>query len=289
MSLVHESAPAATATVRGNASAPSQRLVENALGAVAGRMRVITYNVAGLPEGLSRSRPLANLPRIGELLNRYDLAIVQEDFAYPQALRQKLTLPYGSAPFERGDRLDFGDGLSQFSKLPLRDTTRAAWAHCNGFTDSYFDCLTPKGFMRSRVELSPGVAVDVYNLHMDAGHSAGDRAARASQLEQLSRAIRRDSSGVAVIVGGDFNLSRSERAVLAHFEGETELQDACTVLGCPEPGRIDRVLFRGSDALRLRPERWRTESSFTDARGRPLSDHLPVVVELRWQRAAANG
>jgi endonuclease/exonuclease/phosphatase family metal-dependent hydrolase len=257
--------------------------------AAAGRLRFITYNVAGLPEGISRSRPLANLPRIGELLSQYDLAVVQEDFAYPHVLRQNLKLPYGSPPFERGERLDFGDGLSQFSKLPFGNTTRSSWSRCNGFTDSYFDCLTPKGFMRSRVEVAPGIELDVYNLHMDAGHSKEDREARAAQLEQLASAIRKDSSGRPVIVGGDFNLSRSERRLLARFEQETELVDACSALRCPEPARIDRVLFRGSSGLSLRPERWRAESGFTDPRGNPLSDHLPVVVELSWRRAAQSG
>src|SRR5687768_6548589 len=104
---------------------------------VRGRLRVITYNVAGLPEGISQSRPVQNLPLIGGLLNSYDLALIQEDFAYPGALRERVRLPYASAPFERGDRLDFGDGLSQFSKLPLAELRRSAWQQCHGYTDSY--------------------------------------------------------------------------------------------------------------------------------------------------------
>jgi hypothetical protein len=51
-------------------------------------LRVVTYNVAGLPEGVSRSSPVANLPLIGEGLNRYDLALIQEDFA-ARALRAR--------------------------------------------------------------------------------------------------------------------------------------------------------------------------------------------------------
>jgi endonuclease/exonuclease/phosphatase family metal-dependent hydrolase len=254
-----------------------------------GKLSIITYNVAGLPEGISRSRPIANLPRIGELLNRYDLAVVQEDFAYPTALRQNLRLPFGSAPFVRGERLDFGDGLSQFTRLPLLETERTPWSRCNGITEAYFDCLTPKGFMRARVELLPGTPVDVYDLHMDAGWAAGDREARAAQLEQLARAIQESSAGHAVIVAGDFNLTRSERALLRQFEERTQLRDACFALRCPEPERIDRVLFRGSSKLALKAERWRAERSFVDDKGRPLSDHLPVVVELAWRRAVPNG
>lgn len=264
--------------------APSPAEARPPAAAVSGRIKLLTYNVAGLPEGISQSRPSVNLPKIGGLLNRYDLALVQEDFAYPDALRKNLRLPYASAPFARNGRLDFGDGLSQFSRWPLGEPQRSAWTQCNGITDAYFDCLTPKGFTRSRLELVTGAPIDVYNLHMDAGRSAGDRAARVAQLDQLAEAIRAESAGHAVIVAGDFNLSRSERDLLARFEERTELRDACTVLACPEPGRIDRVLFRSSGTLRLDARRWSTERGFVDAQGRPLSDHLPVVVELAWRR-----
>lgn len=248
-----------------------------------GKLRVITYNVAGLPEGISQSRPIRNLPMIGGLLNAYDLALVQEDFAYPAALRERVRFPYASAPFVRGDRLDFGDGLSQFSKLPLTETKRASWQQCHGYTDSYFDCLTPKGYSAARLELEGGGSIDVYNLHMDAGQSRADRAARAAQLEQLARAISENSQGRPLIVAGDFNLGRGERALLAELEDRTGLRDSCRTLGCPEPGRIDRVLVRGTDALRLVPLSWKAERRFTDASGQPLSDHLPVVVELGWE------
>ncbi len=251
-----------------------------------GRLRVITYNVAGLPEGVSRSRPVQNLPRIGELLSRYDLAVVQEDFAYPDVLRQRLRLPYGSAPFVRGEQLHFGDGLSQFSRLPLTEVARVPWSACHGVFEAFFDCLTPKGLMLSRVELVPGETVDVYDLHMDAGWSAEDKSARKAQLEQLASAIERFSAGRAVIVGGDFNLTRKEAELLRKFATRTGLTDACTVLACPEPQRIDRVLYRGSPTLELRARNWKADRSFVDASGRPLSDHLPVVVELGWARLA---
>ena len=44
-----------------------------------GSFSLLTYNVAGLPEGLSSSRPSVNMALISKLLNRYDLALVQED------------------------------------------------------------------------------------------------------------------------------------------------------------------------------------------------------------------
>ncbi len=252
---------------------------------VGGRFELVTINVAGLPEGISRSRPLANLPLIGERLNRYDIALVQEDFAYPLELRRGLRLPHATPPFERS-ALDYGDGLSQFSRLPFNEFRREAWQSCHGVVDSFFDCLTPKGFSRSRQSLGPSAFVHVYNLHMDAGWSAEDRAARAHQLVQLGEAIRRDSAGQALIVGGDTNILRRERELLEQLMRDVGLEDTCAETRCPEPWRIDRVLYRSSDRVRLRPRRWRIASEFVDAARRPLSDHRAVAVQFEWQRDA---
>lgn len=251
-----------------------------------GTLRVVTYNVAGLPEGLSMSHPVANLPLIGERLNRYDLALVQEDFAYADKLRAKLRLPYQSRPFERGERHDFGDGLSTFSRFPFPEPDRRAWKHCNGITGDYYDCLTPKGFTVTTVDLGDGASLDVYDVHLDAGSSEGDYAARSAQLEQLAVAIFQRSSARPVLVGGDFNLHPDERTKLAGFERMTGLADACSTLRCPDETRIDRVLYRASAELDLKPARWRVPPGFGDARGAPLSDHAPVAVDFRWQRRA---
>lgn len=247
-----------------------------------GRLRVVTYNVAGLPEGISNSHPVANLPPIGDRLNQYDLALVQEDFAYASELRQKLRLPYQSRPFVRGQRLDFGDGLSLFSKFPFAEPQRTAWKSCHGITGHFFDCLTPKGFSVTTLALDSDVRLDVWNVHLDAGFSEGDRAARTAQLEQLAAAIRLHSSDRALIVGGDFNLSSAEREQLAVFQRETATRDACSATRCGQPGRIDRVLFRSSARVTLTAVRWRVASGFVDASGAALSDHAPVAVDFSW-------
>jgi endonuclease/exonuclease/phosphatase family metal-dependent hydrolase len=258
-------------------------LAFSAVAAPNGRLRVLTYNVAGLPEGISRSSPLANHPLIGERLNQYDLALVQEDFAYARELREKIGLPYQSQPFVREQRVDFGDGLSVFSRFHFPEPRRTPWSSCHGITGHFFDCLTPKGFSVTTLELGHGVPLDVWNVHLDAGFSAGDRAARASQLEQLAAAVRLHSSDRALIVAGDFNLSSAELDQLRLFQRATATRDACRATRCPQPWRIDRVLFRPSKALPLAAARWRLPPGFVDARGAPLSDHAPVAVDFSWR------
>jgi endonuclease/exonuclease/phosphatase family metal-dependent hydrolase len=269
--LLAKVAPAA------QASAPS--LVP----AARGKLRLVTYNVAGLPEGISRSHPLRFLPLIGKLLNQYDLALVQEDFAYPLELRRELGLPHRSPAFVRGKRIDFGDGLSEFSRVPFSGFEREAWTACNGFLSAYFDCLTPKGFSFARHELAPGAFVDVYNVHLDAGSADGDARARQAQLLQLSAAILRRSADHAVIVAGDTNIHAGRRELLYAFAERNGLSEACAALHCAEPRRIDRVFFRSSPELNLNALSWTTDSRFVDTQGNALSDHLPVAVEFDWQ------
>lgn len=246
-----------------------------------GHLNVVTYNVAGLPDGVMTAHPSTNMPLIGKLLGQYDLALVQEDFVYPAELRKTLELEHRSLPSAHG-QLDFGDGLSQFARWPFSDYRREPWRACHGLVDSFFDCLTPKGFSYSRQTLTDRVAIDVYNLHLDAGFGAADAAARRDQIEQLIAAIQVRSRDVPVLVAGDTNIPWRQRDLLERLKREIGLEDACSALHCREPWRIDRVLFRGTDRFQWRPRSWHTDPRFVDKKHRPLSDHLAVAVSFDW-------
>jgi endonuclease/exonuclease/phosphatase family metal-dependent hydrolase len=248
-----------------------------------GRFEIVTYNVAGLPEGLSNVHPRANLPLIGGMLNKFDVALVQEDFAYPELLRQRSTLPYRSPGFVRGEQLHFGDGLSLFSRFPAQASGREPWTACHGVVDSYFDCLTPKGVAWWRVELTPGISIDVYNVHLDAGATRSDALARQAQLSQLVSVIRRASSERSIVLGGDFNLTAGEVPAFRALMSSIGLVEVCDELRCGQPARLDRLLFRSSSSLRLLARGWRLGRGFRDAQGRALSDHEPVIASFGWQ------
>jgi hypothetical protein len=268
-----------------------------------GELVALTYNVAGLPEGLSQSMPLTYTPLIAPLLNNYDLVFLQESWqtpdpnpvaplrVYHEILVAGSTLPYKTVPAEQPLGNDpsrptalLGDGINIFSKFPLGDTTRVAWSTC---VDTASDCLAFKGFSMTPAQLTDGTTVHFYDLHMEAGSSAADDMARDMGIDQLIAFMAANSEGQALIVGGDFNLATDTEPAKSQLERllqTASLTDACTALMCPRPGNIDKLLYRSSDRVELEAKSWHLESEvFVSPDGMPLSDHEPLAVRFAYR------
>ena len=249
-----------------------------------GSFSLLTYNVAGLPIFISQSEPTRNMPEIGSLLNLYDVALVQEDFAYHDALNTRAKHTYRSPPLVPDAKVGIGDGLNVFSRLPFTRFERVSWRACNGRFSDGSDCLAPKGFTFEEEELTPGVSIDLYNLHMDSGDAERDVSARALQAEQLLSFIDRHSADHAVIVAGDTNMGRESESILERFMKVARLTDACRTLSCRWPNLIDRVMYRGSSELTLRATQFAIDDRFVREDGRNLSDHRAIGVVIQWTR-----
>jgi endonuclease/exonuclease/phosphatase family metal-dependent hydrolase len=267
-----------------------------------GTVLALTYNVAGLPEGFSRSQPERFTPLIGKQLDRYDLVLLQESWqtpkpnplapmrVYHELLVEASALPFKSEPAAQPlgndtarPRALLSDGLNTFSRFPFEGIERVRWAGC---VESASDCLAFKGFSMVRLTLAPGLIVHVYDLHMEAGSEPEDDAARAAGIQQLIEHIERHSKDEALIVGGDFNLHVDREPGASQFAKllqATQLTDACNALRCERPSSIDKLLSRSSARLTLAPLTWeRPTKVFVSEAGEPLSDHEPVVVRYRW-------
>ncbi len=269
---------------------------------VTGDFLALSYNVAGLPQGISGSDPETNMPLIAPLLDGYDLVLLQETWktpdpnplaplrVYHEILEAGSLLPFKSvsAPLPLGSdprrpEALVSDGLNRFSRFPFTDLVKVAWDTCH---PSAADCLALKGFDMARTTIAPGVTVDVYDLHMEAGSEPQDDVARDLGVTQLATFIQTMSAGRPVIVGGDFNLhtdTEPDASQFARLLAETGLQDVCAALACPQPGRIDKFLFRDGGAVTLTPLSWRFETDvFERADGEPLSDHDALAVRFGW-------
>jgi hypothetical protein len=253
--------------------------------AARGTFRMLTYNVAGLPQLISGSSPATNTPLISPLLNTYDLVVAQEDFSYHVDLASQALHPFQSLPQTQYAAL-MHDGLSRFSKFPFVDFGRTRWSQFHGLFSAGADGLAAKGFSVARHDIAPGVTVDVYNLHADAGSDSGDIDARIVQFAQLATFLQTFSANRPVIVAGDTNLKGARRPrddqTLADFLGAAGLQDAARTLGAPED--IDRIMFRSSATVILTPLLWREADEFVDANGNELSDHEANNVDFEWRR-----
>ncbi|MFI0795079.1 jacalin-like lectin [Micromonospora rubida] len=286
--LLPPSAPAVAAPAA--ASAPTPAAVTS------GTFSVLTYNVAGLPEPLSGGNPAVNTRPIGERVNAYDIVHAQEDFNYHADLYATDRHPHRT-PTSGG--VPIGDGLNTMSNYPVSDFVRVKWDDCNGF-----DCLTPKGFSRSRVRLAEGAFVDLYDVHTNAGTTEADLTARRSNISQLSAYVAANSAGNAVIVMGDLN-SRYTRVGdnVRDLVSANGLTDAWVrqerggvppVLGSPaltcDPANVtnacevvDKILYRSNRLVRLGLTRYNNEHArFLDPAGDPLSDHYPHAAWFTW-------
>ncbi|GHA19978.1 hypothetical protein GCM10010372_19810 [Streptomyces tauricus] len=287
---------AGTLAVAGLTSAATSPAQAAAAAPTSGTFNVLTYNVAGLPEGLSSGNPEVNTPLLAPRLGAYDIVNVQEDFNYHAALYAGDNHPYRTAT---SGGVPFGDGLNTLSDHTFEDFERVGWNNCTGT-----NCLTPKGFSLARVRLAEGVFVDVYNVHTNADSTDDALAARRANIEQLSDFVQANSAGNAVVVMGDTNTrytrSGDNIRTLASENGLTDAwvqlvrggsapAQGSDALVCPTTAPtnscevVDKILYRGSDLVNLSASRYGNEwAKFLDSAGGNLSDHFPHTVDFSW-------
>jgi endonuclease/exonuclease/phosphatase family metal-dependent hydrolase len=255
---------------------------------------VLSYNTHGLAAWIAGDDPAARFPRIAELANTYDLALLQEDFVHHERLRASARQPL----IERGGASRFGslcpvcsgDGLTLLANLPARrlaEIARVAYSTCAGWLGGANDCLATKGFVRARIAF-PGVgAIDFVNTHLDAGGSAADRDARATQLEELRAHLQASSAGRALVVAGDLNLHFDEpldRGLLDDFIEALGLRDSGAAASAGSAWeRLDYILVRSGEQVAVDVLEAGEAIEFTGPAG-PLSDHPALFVRLGVRR-----
>ncbi len=243
---------------------------------------VLTYNVAGLPDFISSSHPAVNNELIGSRLNAFDIVLVQEDFWYHRDLSSGVSHPYVSVRARNG-LFCIGDGLNRFAAYAFDNHRRWTWNTSHGVFRHSNDALAPKGFTVATHYVTSSIAVDVYNLHLDAGGHYNDYLARKEQIGQLTEVIESRSDGLAVIVAGDWNLSErrpDDIRLLEQFKDSLAFRDAREDLAV-EADRIDRILYRSGGEVEIVPLSYHVELElFRDGEGNPLSDHDAISVEF---------
>ncbi len=254
--------------------------------ATEGALEVLSYNVHGLPEEITEDDTAARIERIAPLLQGYELIGLQEDWrsedhAVLEAGTEHAEKRWFDDEIEAGRA--YGSGLALFLDLPVLDYEEVHYEGCNGVLEAASDCLASKGYQRMRVQLGAG-ELDIYNTHFEAGGGEEDDAVRTAQVDRVLEAFERDSPEHPILFMGDTNLGDDDPEDLVEVLRLKDygLEDSCDVVGCPEPGSIDRVMVLSRGGVTLLPEDWQVAPEFVDDAGVELSDHDPIHVGLSW-------
>jgi endonuclease/exonuclease/phosphatase family metal-dependent hydrolase len=219
-------------------------------------LRVLTYNVEGLPwpARRDRNRQLQEIARqLSELRGKNaapDIVLVQEAFKSEAASiglragylnyvpgpaagqRRPPTSPEADPSLTNRRKLAKGEGFGKFlssglyifSDYPIAAVGRQPFRsrECAGY-----DCLANKGVMHARI-LIPGlpVPIDIFNTHLNARGAAGVSSSRSLkahrlQVNEISRFIEeRWDHRNPLLFGGDFNM-RNAPSRFEHFSEAT--------------------------------------------------------------------
>ena len=256
-----------------------------------GEFSALSYNVHGLPSEITGDDTPGRMEQIAPHLAPYDVVGLQEDFddqnhgileagtEHPTKIR--------FSELVAADRF-YGAGLALFANQTATNTHHEHYTACYGTLDGASDCLASKGFQAIRLQFGPDSeqTIDVYNSHLEAGGGSEDNAARASHVDQLLNAMATVSADRAVLFLADTNLKDADPTDLPEITRLMDgaaLQELCVEVDCPDPGRIDRILYRSSDALSLTGLEWWIAEEFIDTDGVDLSDHEAIAGRFAWQ------
>lgn len=271
----------------------------------AGQLKLISYNVQARPI-LDDARAAINLPIIGAMLGEFGVGGVEECFSQCDKLLAAAPQPN---KYYFGQRQYFfslaNSGLAGVSWYPIETVITENYQAKAELADS----VASKGVALMRIDLD-GFAVDVYNTHMQAGDSDGAHVAQSAQADQLVAFIADHSpADRTVVLHGDFNMGPARPGKPFadfspnHYSNEADmlartanfqkivdqlgLSDVSDVLFGPVRDHIERVLYRPAKGVKVRPLSWEDRTAkFLDPNGAPLSDSIPMVVELAFEKEA---
>ena len=253
-------------------------------------LKLLVYNTHGLPAIFSKDDPVRRFPEIGKQMRRYQLTLLQEDFAFHEVLRDSLV---ENSVVVRGNKSRFslcpfcsGSGLTMISNLEEEwqlEIQAVAFDTCAGWFRGLNDCFATKGFQLLRMETPSGKRFFVVNTHLDAGRNISDRQARATQLKQIVAKVQKEAAGEALIVAGDLNLDwedPEDRALLETFRKELGLINSGKAVQADSGWTIlDYIFYRNGRETTLEVLEIGEDKAFQNDVG-PLSDHPALFMRL---------
>ena len=162
-------------------------------------LKLVTYNIWGLPSWMTGARP-GRYPRIARELERLDpdVILLQEAWtakarkAAPDNGRWALARAAGQHTFFQQN------GLVILSKCPI------VGGEFHPFSRAAFpDRFVNKGVLKVTIQLAKGQVLNVWNVHLQEGSSPEIRRSQVCELVSWVQAA--EDGQIADLVGGDFN------------------------------------------------------------------------------------
>jgi hypothetical protein len=253
-------------------------------------LKILVYNTHGLPTIFVDDDPVERFPLIGQQTKRYQISLLQEDFAHHELLLKNLK-EESVAVRGNGNSKSFcpfcsGSGLTLISNLEKEwqlEINSEAFNSCSGWLGGLNDCFASKGFQLAQIKTPSGKYLFILNTHLDAGRSGSDRKARAEQLGQILTKVKQETSGEALIVVGDLNLKwkdPEDRGLLDSFKKDLGLIDSFEgVKSDKDKSIFDYILYRNGQSTSLEIIEAGEDVSFEYEKG-PLSDHPALFLKL---------
>lgn len=187
----------------------------------------VALNVDGLPESILGITTNDGAPgadgatTMGNAIAKqnWDIVGLSEDFNFHSELTAPLANYYhigthgGTVTGLSNSTDGLGLLVAKRDGTGYASETRVEWEEFHGTTNNGNDGLIAKGFRYYTITIASGIVIDVYILHMDAGSSDGDIAARNTQLTQLATYIKEHKTGRPILIIGDTNCRYTRDAV----------------------------------------------------------------------------
>lgn len=138
-------------------------------------------------------------PTIAAILNRYDIAIINESFIYRDELLSHTEHPYLYTD-KKVCYKPLNSGVLILSKIPLFNGNYRHYSK-----GSNWDWFTSKGLIGSSFTFC-GEQFDLYGTHMQAGNSTADHASRLQQAKEIVEHVSNThDKSRHLIICGDLN------------------------------------------------------------------------------------
>lgn len=184
------------------------------------------WNVWCLPSLLTDHHSRQRAEAISPLLNRYDIVILNEAFAYKDILLHKTSHPYRFIPPKPRLRI-FDSGLIFLSKYPIIKCAFEQYKHT-----ASVDSLVAKGIGLCDISIpyneGGSLTLQVFGTHMQSERTKAAQSARCSQALQAAKFINTHRIGdrPSAVFMGDMNMGPRQEGPFSHHYSDHYDADA---------------------------------------------------------------